>query len=121
MAHLNIKLFGGFEIQSASSQALAIKGRKSRALLAYLASPPGELRHEDGQRDGLSMRRSFLACITAVGLGLSLMSSVDASQAVTLRWFGHAFFLITSSDSRCSFDPNGEGPSTNFPSAPLAQ
>ncbi len=47
MAHLHIKLLGGFEIQSASGEALVIKGRKSQALLAYLASPPGESRSRD--------------------------------------------------------------------------
>jgi DNA-binding SARP family transcriptional activator len=47
MAHLHIKLLGGFEIQSASGEALAIKGRKSQALLAYRASPPGESRSRD--------------------------------------------------------------------------
>ena len=55
------------------------------------------------------MGRSFLAFITAVGLGLSLMSSPDAAQAVTLRWFGHAFFLMTSTEGvRVALDPFGE-------------
>ncbi len=55
------------------------------------------------------MGRSFLAFITAVGLGLSLMSSPDAAQAVTLRWFGHAFFLMTSTEGvRVAMDPFGE-------------
>ncbi len=55
------------------------------------------------------MMRTFLALISAVGLGLSLIISSDAAHALTLRWFGHAFFLVTSSDGvRVAMDPFGD-------------
>ena len=55
------------------------------------------------------MVRTFLALIFAVGLGLSLLIASDAAHALTLRWFGHAFFLVTSSDGvRVAMDPFGD-------------
>ncbi len=70
--------------------------KRSKQLLAAEASRV--YCHENGKPDGWSMMRTFLALISAVGLGLSLIISSDAAHALTLRWFGHAFFLVTSSD-----------------------
>ncbi|MEE8260987.1 MAG: MBL fold metallo-hydrolase, partial [Gammaproteobacteria bacterium] len=59
--------------------------------------------------DGWSMVRTYLILISAVGLGLSLIISSDAAHALTLRWFGHAFFVVTSSDGvRVAMDPFGD-------------
>ena len=59
--------------------------------------------------DGWSMMRTFITLVSAVGLGLSLIISSDAAHALTLRWFGHAFFLVTSSDGvRVAMDPFGD-------------
>ncbi len=53
--------------------------------------------------------RTILTLISAVGLGLSLLIPSDAAHALTLRWFGHAFFLVTSSDGvRVAMDPFGD-------------
>ncbi len=55
------------------------------------------------------MMRTFITLISAVGLGLSLLIPSDAAHALTLRWFGHAFFLVTSSDGvRVAMDPFGD-------------
>jgi L-ascorbate metabolism protein UlaG (beta-lactamase superfamily) len=53
--------------------------------------------------------RSLLALVSVVGFGLTLIILPDAAHAVTLRWFGHAFFLVTSSDGvRVAMDPFGD-------------
>lgn len=45
----------------------------------------------------------------AVGLATSLVNSANAAEAATLRWFGHAFFLLTSAQGvRVALDPFGE-------------
>ncbi len=55
------------------------------------------------------MKCCLRSLAAAVGLGLSLISSLDAAQAVTLRWLGHAFFLVTSSEGvRVALDPFGD-------------
>ncbi len=55
------------------------------------------------------MARSLLSLAVAVGLGMSLLSSVAAAQSTTLRWFGHAFFFLTSSQGiRVALDPFGD-------------
>ncbi len=55
------------------------------------------------------MLRSCLALVFAVGFGSSLLVSANAADALTLRWFGHAFFLVTSSDGvRVAMDPFGD-------------
>ena len=55
------------------------------------------------------MLRSYLALVSAVGFGLSLIVSPNSADALTLRWFGHAFFLVTSSDGvRVAMDPFGD-------------
>ncbi len=55
------------------------------------------------------MARSLLSLTLAVGLGMSLLSSVAAAQSSTLRWFGHAFFFFTSSQGiRVALDPFGD-------------
>ena len=46
MASLEIVLLGGFQVRSAG-QAIDVPGRKERALLAFLAMPPGEPRSRD--------------------------------------------------------------------------
>jgi len=53
--------------------------------------------------------RTILTLTSAVGLGLSLLIPSDAAHALTLRWFGHAFFLVPSSDGvRVAMDPFGD-------------
>ena len=47
MAALHISLLGGFEARLASGEALPLKGRKTQALLAYLAVGPGEPRSRE--------------------------------------------------------------------------
>ncbi len=55
------------------------------------------------------MLRSCLALVSAVGFGFSLIVSPNSADALTLRWFGHAFFLVTSSDGvRVAMDPFGD-------------
>ena len=55
------------------------------------------------------MLRSCLALVSAVGLGFGLIVSANSADALTLRWFGHAFFLVTSSDGvRVAMDPFGD-------------
>ncbi len=51
-----------------------------------------------------------IRCLTlVVGLALGLVGLTDTAQALTLRWFGHAFFLITSSEGvRVAMDAFGE-------------
>ncbi len=46
MASVEIVLLGGFQVRAAG-QAIDVPGRKERALLAFLAMPPGELRSRD--------------------------------------------------------------------------
>jgi len=46
MASLEIDLLGGFQVRAAG-QAIDVPGRKERALLAFLAMPPGEPRSRD--------------------------------------------------------------------------
>ncbi len=47
MARLQVKLLGGFEARLDSGPELALKGRKTQALLAYLAAAPGIARSRD--------------------------------------------------------------------------
>ncbi len=44
MTPLHISLLGGFEARVGSAETLTLRGRKTRALLAYLALSPGEPR-----------------------------------------------------------------------------
>ncbi len=55
------------------------------------------------------MMRSLLALVSVVGFGLTLIILPDAAHALTLRWFGHAFFVVTSTDGvRVAMDPFGD-------------
>lgn len=47
MAALHVSLLGGFEARLASGEALALKGRKTQALVAYLALSPGQQRSRE--------------------------------------------------------------------------
>ena len=47
MASLRISLLGGFEARLGTGKAIDLHGRKTQALLAYLALPPGEPRSRD--------------------------------------------------------------------------
>ena len=47
VAALHISLFGGFEARLGSGEALPLKGRKTQALVAYLALTPGEQHTRD--------------------------------------------------------------------------
>ncbi|MEE8501313.1 MAG: winged helix-turn-helix domain-containing protein, partial [Kiloniellales bacterium] len=44
MAALRIRLLGGFEVSYGPDATISLTGRKTQALLAYLALPPGEPR-----------------------------------------------------------------------------
>ena len=45
----------------------------------------------------------------AVGLGIGLFGWTGGAEAATLRWFGHAFFLVTSPQGvRVALDPFGD-------------
>src|SRR5262250_3296909 len=46
MKSLELILFGGFQARAAG-QVIDVPGRKERALLAFLAMPPGEVRSRD--------------------------------------------------------------------------
>ena len=55
------------------------------------------------------MARSLRSLAMVLGLGISLLNPAAAAQSATLRWFGHAFFLITSSQGvRVALDPFGD-------------
>jgi TolB-like protein/Tfp pilus assembly protein PilF len=47
LAALHIGLLGGFELRLASGEALPLKGRKTQALVAYLALSPGQRRSRE--------------------------------------------------------------------------
>ena len=52
---------------------------------------------------------SLRSLAMAVWLGISVLSSAAAAQSPTLRWFGHAYFLITSPQGvRVALDPFGD-------------
>ena len=52
------------------------------------------------------MGRFLRTLAMALGLGTGLLSSASAAEIVTLRWFGHAFFLVTSAQGvRVALDP----------------
>jgi len=81
--------------------------KRSKQLLAAEASRV--YCHVNRIPDGWSMVRTYLTLISAVGLGLSLIISSDTAHALTLRWFGHAFFLVTSTEGvRVAMDPFGD-------------
>ncbi|MDH3476588.1 MAG: winged helix-turn-helix domain-containing protein, partial [Rhodospirillales bacterium] len=44
---LRLKLFGGFSLSGAEGAEIALKSKKARALLAYLALPPGQARSRE--------------------------------------------------------------------------
>ena len=45
----------------------------------------------------------------AVALGTGLPGAAEAAESVSLRWFGHAYFLVTSPQGvRVALDPFGE-------------
>ena len=55
------------------------------------------------------MARALRSLAMVLGLGISLLNPAAAAQSATLRWFGHAFFLITSSQGvRVALDPFGD-------------
>ncbi|MFQ5789808.1 MAG: MBL fold metallo-hydrolase [Acidobacteriota bacterium] len=55
------------------------------------------------------MGRSLRSLALGLGLGMSLLSSAAAAQPSTLHWFGHAFFLVNSSQGiRVALDPFGD-------------
>ena len=47
MARLSLSLLGGFQARLDSGSAVALPTRKAQALLAYLASPPGQAHPRD--------------------------------------------------------------------------
>jgi len=59
--------------------------------------------------DGRLLGGRALRILTlVVGLATSLVTSVAAAETVTLRWFGHAYFVVTSPEGvRVTLDPYG--------------
>ena len=52
--------------------------------------------------------RPLRILMLVVGLATGLLTSVAAAETVTLRWFGHAYFVITSPEGvRVTLDPFG--------------
>ncbi len=52
--------------------------------------------------------RALKILALVVGLATGLLTSVAAAETVTLRWFGHAYFVITSPEGvRVALDPFG--------------
>src|SRR4029077_4528881 len=47
MARLSLRLLGDFEARLGSGPPLRLRARKTQALLAYLASPPGQTHSRD--------------------------------------------------------------------------
>ena len=88
MAALRIRLFGGFEARRDSGEALALKGRKTQALLAYLALRPGQARSREelvgllwGDRGEPQARSSLRQSLSE--LRKALGDSEDSPQAET--------------------------------------
>ena len=54
------------------------------------------------------MGNALRSLAMVVGLGMCLVCSVAAAQSATLRWYGHAFLLLTSAQGvRVAMDPYG--------------
>ena len=52
--------------------------------------------------------RALRILALVVGLATCLVTSVAAAETVTLRWFGHAYFVVTSPEGvRVTLDPYG--------------
>jgi DNA-binding SARP family transcriptional activator len=47
MAHVRIRLLGGFEVRAAGGERVTLPTRKSEALLAFLSLPPGRIHARD--------------------------------------------------------------------------
>ena len=55
------------------------------------------------------MRRTLRILAMAVALGTGLPGAAEAAESASLRWFGHAYFLVTSPQGvRVALDPFGE-------------
>ncbi len=55
------------------------------------------------------MGKSLRSLTIVVGVWVSLLSPAAAAQSVTLLWYGHAFFIVTSSQGvRVAMDPFGD-------------
>ena len=77
MAHLDVRLLGGFEARLDSGQKIALSTRKAEALLAYLALAPGKARSRDqladllwSDRAGAQAKSSLRQALTALRRGL---------------------------------------------------
>jgi TolB-like protein/Tfp pilus assembly protein PilF len=77
MAHLDVRLLGGFEIRLDSGQKIALSTRKAEALLAYLALAPGKARSRDqlagllwSDRAEAQAKSSLRQALTALRRGL---------------------------------------------------
>src|SRR5262245_2807070 len=77
MASLAIELLGGFAVRAASGEACVLGTRKARALLAYLARPPGRFHSREkltallwGDTAEAQARHSFRQALLTVRRGL---------------------------------------------------
>jgi TolB-like protein/DNA-binding SARP family transcriptional activator len=77
MAHLDVRLLGGFEIRLDSGQKITLSTRKAEALLAYLALAPGQARSREqlasllwSDRADAQAKSSLRQALTALRRGL---------------------------------------------------
>jgi TolB-like protein/Tfp pilus assembly protein PilF len=78
MPALRLEILGGFELRSAAGDALRLPTRKSRALLAYLAVPPGQLHSREelatllwGERADKQARHSLSQALSSIRKALT--------------------------------------------------
>ena len=92
MAHLDVRLLGGFEARLESGQKISLSTRKAEALLAYLALAPGKGRSRDrlagllwSDRAEAQAKSSLRQALTALRRGLQENdSSVLAIEGETV-------------------------------------
>lgn len=78
MPALVLEILGGFELRSAAGDALRLPTRKSRALLAYLVVPPGQLHSREelatllwGERTDKQARHSLSQALSSIRKALT--------------------------------------------------
>jgi TolB-like protein/DNA-binding SARP family transcriptional activator/Flp pilus assembly protein TadD len=91
MTAAQLRLLGGFEVRSAVGQLLDLSGQKDRALLAFLALPPGAIHSREklasllwGDRGDQQARDSLKHALTRIR---QCLQSADPSPVVADRQF----------------------------------
>src|SRR4030095_16546198 len=93
MARLSVTLLGGFQARLDAGSAVALPTRKSQALLAYLALPPGQAHPRDklaallwgGIRDEsarASLRQALFSIRRTLGAGAVVLGQEGESLAL---------------------------------------